>query len=79
MVSNISNMQHPNISELVGYCFEHGQNLLVYDFYKNDSLYDALHHIDEFSKPLEWNMRVKIALGTACALEQVNVYIWLMF
>ena len=27
---------------------------------------------DEFSKPLIWNSRVKIALGTACALEYLH-------
>lgn len=57
------------MAELVGYCSEHGQHLLVYEFYNNGSLYDFLHLSDEYSKPLTWNTRVKIALGTARALE----------
>ncbi|KAL8122764.1 hypothetical protein AgCh_010948 [Apium graveolens] len=69
MVSDISQLRHPNVAELVGYCSEHGQHLLVYEFYKNGSLHDFLHVSDEFSKPLTWNTRVKIALGTARALE----------
>ncbi|CAL5381451.1 unnamed protein product [Camellia sinensis] len=69
IVSDESRLRHPNITELVGYCSEHGQHLLVYEFHKNGSLYDFLHLSDEFSKPLTWNTRVKIALGTARAQE----------
>ncbi|CAL5370852.1 unnamed protein product [Camellia sinensis] len=63
IVSDVSRLRHPNITELVGYCSEHGQHLLVYEFHKNGSLYDFLHLSDEFSKPLTWNTRVKIALN----------------
>lgn len=69
IVSNISRLHHPNVTELVGYCSEYGQHLLVYEFHKNGSLHDFLHLSDEYSKPLIWNTRVKIALGTARALE----------
>ena len=69
IVSDISRLRHPNITELVGYCSEHGQHLLVYEFHKNGALHDFLHLSDEYSKPLTWNSRVKIALGTARALE----------
>ncbi|ERM99434.1 protein STRUBBELIG-RECEPTOR FAMILY 7 isoform X1 [Amborella trichopoda] len=71
-VSNISQLHHPNITELVGYSSEHGQYLLVYEFLKNGSLHDYLHLSDEFSRPLTWNTRVKIALGTARALEYLH-------
>jgi len=69
LVLNISQLHHPNLTELVGYCSEHGQHLLVYEFQKNGSLCDLLHLSDEYSKQLPWNTRVKIALGTARALE----------
>ncbi|KAJ6812432.1 protein STRUBBELIG-RECEPTOR FAMILY 6-like [Iris pallida] len=69
VVSNISRLHHPNLIELVGYCSEHGQHLLVYEFQKSGSLHDLLHLSDEYSKPLTWNSRVKIALGSARALE----------
>ncbi|XP_039038430.1 protein STRUBBELIG-RECEPTOR FAMILY 6-like [Hibiscus syriacus] len=72
MVSNISELNHTNVTELVGYCSEHGQHLLVYEFHKNGSLHDFLHLSDEDSKPLIWNSRVKIALGTARALEYLH-------
>lgn len=69
IVSEISRLHHPNIVELIGYCCEHGQHLLVFEFHKNGCLYEFLHLSDEFTKPLTWNSRVKIALGTARALE----------
>uniref|UniRef100_A0A3Q7FWD9 Protein kinase domain-containing protein n=1 Tax=Solanum lycopersicum TaxID=4081 RepID=A0A3Q7FWD9_SOLLC len=72
IVSEISRLNHPNVTELVGYCSEHGQHLLVYEFHKNGSLHDFLHLSDEESKPLTWNSRVKIALGTARALEYLH-------
>ncbi|KAE8725846.1 Protein STRUBBELIG-RECEPTOR FAMILY 5 [Hibiscus syriacus] len=72
MVSNVSELHHTNVTELVGYCSEHGQHLLVYEFHKNGSLHDYLHLSDEYSKPLIWNSRVKIALGTARALEYLH-------
>nr|XP_043615287.1 protein STRUBBELIG-RECEPTOR FAMILY 7-like [Erigeron canadensis] len=72
IVSDVSRLRHPNVTELVGYCSEHGQHLLVYEFLKNGSLYEFLHLSDEYSKPLTWNNRVKIALGAARALEYLH-------
>ncbi|KAG0479497.1 hypothetical protein HPP92_010136 [Vanilla planifolia] len=72
VVSNISSLHHPNLSELVGYCCEHGQHLLLYEFYKNGSLHDLLHLTDEHRNQLTWNNRIKIALGTARALEYLH-------
>ncbi|KAF5944218.1 hypothetical protein HYC85_018295 [Camellia sinensis] len=68
-VSNMSRLRHPNIITLVGYCAEHGQRLLVYDYIGNGSVHDMLHFADERNKMLTWNARVRVALGTARALE----------
>ncbi|GAV87311.1 LRR_1 domain-containing protein/Pkinase_Tyr domain-containing protein/LRRNT_2 domain-containing protein/LRR_4 domain-containing protein/LRR_6 domain-containing protein [Cephalotus follicularis] len=72
IVSNISHLHHPNVTELVGYCSEHGLHLLLYEFHKSGSLHEFLHLSDEDSRPLIWNSRVKIALGTARALEYLH-------
>ncbi|CAL1376264.1 unnamed protein product [Linum trigynum] len=72
VVSKICDLHHTNVTELVGYCSEHGQHLLVYEFHRQGSLHDLLHLSDEYSKPLIWNSRVKIALGTARALEYLH-------
>ncbi|XP_006657962.3 protein STRUBBELIG-RECEPTOR FAMILY 7-like isoform X2 [Oryza brachyantha] len=72
LVANISRLNHPNLAELVGYCSEYGQCLLAYEFYRNGSLNDFLHLVDDQSQPLSWNTRVKIALGSARALEYLH-------
>lgn len=70
-VLNISYFRHPNVAALVGYCAEHGQHLLVYEYISNGALHDMLHFSDE-STTLSWNARVKVALGTARALEYLH-------
>ncbi|KAK3009841.1 hypothetical protein RJ639_010481 [Escallonia herrerae] len=72
IVANISKLHHQNIAELVGYCSDQGQNLLIYEYFRNGSLHEFLHMSDDFSKPLTWNTRVRIALGTARAVEYLH-------
>ena len=69
LVNNIDRIRHANIVELIGYCTEHGQRLLIYEYCSNGSLQDALHSDDEFRMRLSWNARIRIALGAARALE----------
>ncbi|RDY07158.1 Protein STRUBBELIG-RECEPTOR FAMILY 8, partial [Mucuna pruriens] len=71
-VSNMSRLRHPNIVTLAGYCAEHGQRLLVYECIGNGNLHDMLHFAEDSSKALSWNARVRIALGTARALEYLH-------
>ncbi|KAF2317713.1 hypothetical protein GH714_039631 [Hevea brasiliensis] len=72
IISSISRVHHPNIAELVGYCSEKGHNMLIYEYLRNGSLHEFLHMSDDFSKPLTWNTRVRIALGTARAVEYLH-------
>nr|GLL28749.1 protein STRUBBELIG-RECEPTOR FAMILY 8-like [Ipomoea trifida] len=72
VVTKMSKLRHTNIVPLVGYCVEHGQRLLVFEYVKNGSLHDMLHFADEGNKMLTWNARVKVALGTARALEYLH-------
>lgn len=72
LVNNIDRLRHANIVELVGYCMEHGQRLLIYEYCSNGTLQDALHSDDEFKKNLSWNVRVRMALGAARALEYLH-------
>lgn len=70
-VSIMSRLRHPDIVSLVGYCAEHGQRLLVYDYVGNWNLHDMLHFANDH-KTLTWNARIRIALGTARALEYLH-------
>lgn len=69
LVNSIDRIRHANIVELIGYCVEHGQRLLIYEYCSNGSLQEALHSDDEFKTRLSWNTRIRIALGAARALE----------
>ncbi|CAI9761141.1 unnamed protein product [Fraxinus pennsylvanica] len=70
VIRNASRLRHSNIVTLLGYCMEHGQHLLVYEYIRNFSLDKALHCITY--KPLSWGLRVRIALGVAQALNYMH-------
>ncbi|KAE7995608.1 hypothetical protein FH972_000384 [Carpinus fangiana] len=72
LVSSISRLCHAHVVELVGYCAEHGQQLLVYEYCRNGTLHDALHVDDEIHKRLTWKTRIQMALGAARALEYLH-------
>ncbi|XP_075650180.1 uncharacterized protein LOC142620745 [Castanea sativa] len=71
LVSSISKLCHANIVELVGYCAEHSQRLLVYEYCRNGTLHDALHD-DEIQKNLSWKTRIQVALEAVRALEYLH-------
>ncbi|VAI35976.1 unnamed protein product [Triticum turgidum subsp. durum] len=72
LVTCISRLRQPSICEIVGYCAEPGHYIMVYEHHMNGSLYQFLHLSDDYSKPLTWDTRVRIALGTAQALEYLH-------
>ncbi|KAL0353106.1 UNVERIFIED_CONTAM: protein STRUBBELIG-RECEPTOR FAMILY 1 [Sesamum angustifolium] len=72
LVSSISKLRHENIVELVGYCLEHGQRLLVYSYCRNGTLDEALNLDDEINKKLSWNVRMRLALQAAKTLEYLH-------
>ncbi|KAJ0976067.1 hypothetical protein J5N97_018032 [Dioscorea zingiberensis] len=72
LVLAISELQHPNITELVGYCAEFGQRLLVYNYFSKLTLHDVLHGGDDLNRKLSWDARIKIAFQSAKALEYLH-------
>ncbi|XP_071719939.1 protein STRUBBELIG-RECEPTOR FAMILY 3-like [Rutidosis leptorrhynchoides] len=72
LVSNVSKLRHENIVGLEGYCCEHGQQLLVYEYCKNGTLHEALHVDDSIHEKLSWNARIHLALQAAKALEYLH-------
>ncbi|KAK3015537.1 hypothetical protein RJ639_006668, partial [Escallonia herrerae] len=72
VVSIISKLQHANIVPLAGYCAEHGQRLLAYEYCRNGTLHEALHVEDEIHNKLSWNTRTQLALQSARALEYLH-------
>ncbi|XP_031097660.1 serine/threonine-protein kinase PBL27-like isoform X2 [Ipomoea triloba] len=63
---------HPNLVNLIGYCADGVQRLLVYEYMALGSLEDHLHDLPPDKAPLDWNTRMKIAAGTAKGLEYLH-------
>ncbi|TYI46409.1 hypothetical protein E1A91_D13G105600v1 [Gossypium mustelinum] len=72
-VARLSLLQHANLVNLIGYCADGDQRLLVYDFMPGGSLEDNLLAPKDEEKPqLDWLTRMKIAYGAAQALEYLH-------
>uniref|UniRef100_A0A2P2KM48 non-specific serine/threonine protein kinase n=1 Tax=Rhizophora mucronata TaxID=61149 RepID=A0A2P2KM48_RHIMU len=68
----LSLLHHPNLVNLIGYCADGDQRLLVYEYMPLGSLEDHLHEISPGQKGLDWNIRMKIAAGAAKGLEYLH-------
>ncbi|KAH0463127.1 hypothetical protein IEQ34_007709 [Dendrobium chrysotoxum] len=68
----LSLLHHPNLVNLIGYCADGDQRLLVYEFMPLGSLEDHLHDLPPEKQPLDWNTRMKIAAGAAKGLEYLH-------
>jgi serine/threonine protein kinase len=64
-VKIISRLRHRNLVQLIGWCHERGELLLIYEFMPNGSL-DS--HLFTEESLLIWEMRYKVAQGLASAL-----------
>ncbi|GLT59411.1 hypothetical protein SLA2020_322310 [Shorea laevis] len=68
----LSLLHHPHLVNLVGYCADGDQRVLVYEYMANGSLEDHLLDLPPEKQPLDWNTRMKIALGAAKGLEYLH-------
>ncbi|KAJ4827343.1 putative serine/threonine-protein kinase pbl23 [Turnera subulata] len=68
----LSLLHHPNLVNLVGYCADGDQRILVYEYMAHGSLEDHLLDPKKAKKPLDWNTRMKIAGGAARGLEYLH-------
>lgn len=68
----ITTLHHKNIISLLGFCFEDGNLLLVYDFLSRGSLEENLHGNQKNPLVFSWTERYKVAIGVAEALEYLH-------
>lgn len=68
----LSLLHHENLVNLIGYCADGDQRLLVYEFMALGSLEDHLHDLPPDKEPLDWTTRMKIAAGAAKGLEYLH-------
>lgn len=66
----LGRLHHRNLVNLVGYCAERGQHILVYVYMSKGSL--ASHLYSEKQEALSWDSRVDIALDVARGLEYLH-------
>jgi serine/threonine protein kinase len=66
----LSRVHHRNLVNLVGFCYEQGEQMLVYEFMVNGTLRDWL--LGKMKEPLDWNRRLQIAVGSARGLTYLH-------
>ncbi|XP_006366052.1 serine/threonine-protein kinase CDL1-like [Solanum tuberosum] len=68
----LSLLRHSNLVNLIGYCSDGDQRILVYELMPNDSLEGHLLELGPDQKPLDWYTRMKIAAGAARGLAYLH-------
>ncbi|CAL1414010.1 unnamed protein product [Linum trigynum] len=71
-VEMLSRLHHRNLVKLIGICTEEHARCLVYELVPNGSVESHLHGDDKESTPLDWDVRIKIALGAARGLAYLH-------
>ncbi|CAN0875115.1 Probable L-type lectin-domain containing receptor kinase S.7 [Linum grandiflorum] len=74
-LSIIAGLRHKNLVQLLGWCVEKGELLLVYEFMPHSSLDKVLHHHQDSSfssGSLSWSQRRNVAVGLASALTYLH-------
>ncbi|KAH1244640.1 LRR receptor-like serine/threonine-protein kinase ERECTA [Glycine max] len=70
-LETVGSVKHRNLVSLQGYSLSTYGNLLFYDYMENGSLWDLLHGPTK-KKKLDWDLRLKIALGSAQGLAYLH-------
>uniref|UniRef100_A0A2N9I1Z8 non-specific serine/threonine protein kinase n=1 Tax=Fagus sylvatica TaxID=28930 RepID=A0A2N9I1Z8_FAGSY len=66
----LSRVHHKNLVSLVGFCFEQGEQMLVYEYIPNGTLMDSLS--GKSGIRLDWMGRLKATLGAARGLVYLH-------
>jgi serine/threonine protein kinase/Leucine-rich repeat (LRR) protein len=66
----LSRVHHKNLVGLLGFCFEQGEQMLVYEYMPNGTLRESLS--GKSGIHLDWKRRLRIALGSARGLAYLH-------
>nr|XP_029147740.1 putative receptor-like protein kinase At5g39000 [Arachis hypogaea] len=68
-IENISQLRHPNLVSLFGFCDELDEKILVYMYIPNGSLH---YHLNWNEEALTWKKRLEICIGVAEGLNYLH-------
>ncbi|KAL8130397.1 hypothetical protein V2J09_019552 [Rumex salicifolius] len=68
----LSRVHHKNIVNLVGFCFDHGEQMLIYEYIKGGTLNTVISGKMGFR--LDWTQRLKVALGAARGIAYLHEF-----
>ncbi|KAM0871519.1 hypothetical protein ACQ4PT_039327 [Festuca glaucescens] len=76
-LSVVSRLKSEHFTQMLGYCLELNNRIVLYEFATNGSLYDILHGKKgvqgaEPGPALTWSQRARVALGAARGLEYLH-------
>ncbi|KAI3867360.1 hypothetical protein MKX03_036487 [Papaver bracteatum] len=66
----LGRLHHRNLVNLVGYCVDKGQHMLIYQYMSNGSLESLLY--SEGEKVLSWEQRLQVALDISHGIEYLH-------
>lgn len=68
-VEMLSMLRHCNLVSLIGYCNDHKEMIIVYEYVPNGNLEDHLH---KHHTPLSFSQRLRICIGAARGLQYLH-------